>query len=278
MERLMVNAGHDNTIDGVTPDAQRRHACLFDLPAELRLSIYEIELDGLVREPAHAWEARPQQSRFVTYFSLLLASHQVHDEVESLFRKSYAQRTIFHFNTVPELHDFASTKGQLDTIRHARYSIRIRKAPVTRASTQEKETQTQEATRAFIADHVLFDREALHAPYNAQRHLLRQMPLWRLLSPSESAPHFNIPIASTVEHEGGTVLHFPLEDACNGGSRLTSYERNQWKRGGLNRGGTQRESERVVVFDSNLRSISFEGYSKRVQIQRRWELSLERRR
>ena len=77
------------------------------LPGELRNQIYKPIFEELVACPDHiAWDPLPSRSRFMIYLSLLLTSHQVKADAESMFSEAYAQRSIFYFRNVPSLYDF----------------------------------------------------------------------------------------------------------------------------------------------------------------------------
>ena len=85
---------------------------LLILPAEIRTSIFENVLDDIFLQTRHhPQDTMPPHSRFQAYVSLLLACRQVHQEVEALFRKDYAHRTVFYFEEAYKLYEFFQHMG-----------------------------------------------------------------------------------------------------------------------------------------------------------------------
>lgn len=85
---------------------------LLRLPPELRITLFETFLDEtFLQTQRHPEDPVPPHSKFGSYLSLILSCRQMHDEVEELFQKAYAHRTLFYFEEASQLYNFIHHMG-----------------------------------------------------------------------------------------------------------------------------------------------------------------------
>jgi len=95
-----------------------------DLPAELRIHIYEVFLEDLVVPLKHPWDDYPLTSRFQAYVNLLLTCRLTRREVKSLFRKEYADRIVLYFEQAPYVVDYYDNWHRHPLLANAQVQIR----------------------------------------------------------------------------------------------------------------------------------------------------------
>lgn len=238
------------------------------LPTELRVDVYERLLEEMVRKPLHPWDALPTRSRFEVYPRLLLTNRQVREEMESLFRKHFAHRLLFHFDTVPDLYHFAMTHARLSAVRDARVSLRFNKHSPRRDNAGMREN----CELSFITDHVHMAPDVLKARLHRLPFLGQYAPWLLLVSAVEAASYFKPHIAREmlIKHCRGPdcpafyTLHIPIQDDCQGKSQVTGYYWGEdqsvggqlkWAKGGY------------LVLESDLQALCFDGYCQRLRRQ-----------
>ena len=100
-------------------------AGLFDLPAELRLYIYECVLCDVISQPETPWEQAPQSSSYSTFASLLTVGSPISREVKTIFNKKYATHMFFYFDDVLKLHDFRDWAAKQHDLHGLRFCLRV---------------------------------------------------------------------------------------------------------------------------------------------------------
>lgn len=113
-------------IDDVPAETQPTSAASYFmiLPVELRSNIYEHLLhDIFLRKQEKPWEPIPPHSRFTDYLSLLLTCRAVYEEAEALFRREYAHRTIFYFESVYPMYKFFRNMGNFPDPESVRFNL-----------------------------------------------------------------------------------------------------------------------------------------------------------
>ncbi|KAK3640383.1 hypothetical protein LTR22_017040 [Elasticomyces elasticus] len=91
------------------PEEQKsKTLTIFDLPAELRNSIYECFFDDLVATPKAPFAQLPDNARFGQYTNLERTTRQIHKEVRSLFMHDYADKVTYYFTNGLDLVNFVS--------------------------------------------------------------------------------------------------------------------------------------------------------------------------
>lgn len=99
-------------------------AHILHLPAELRTTIFQTILDDIfLQTKQRPDDAAPPHSRFGAYISLILTCRQIHAEVEALFRKEYAHRTVFYFEEAYKLYEFFRHMGDFPNKSEAWFSL-----------------------------------------------------------------------------------------------------------------------------------------------------------
>ncbi|KAK3697308.1 hypothetical protein LTR37_017541 [Vermiconidia calcicola] len=107
-----------------TPSETERHTVTFtNLPIEVRNIIYHGVVNETTQGPPHPYDELPPWSRFKIWLNLFLTSHQVKEDVETLFRKLYADRVRFYFDSVPEFHDFVKRWKSHKLISTVKFSL-----------------------------------------------------------------------------------------------------------------------------------------------------------
>jgi len=97
---------------------------LMNLPTELRSNIYEHLLDDIfLQKQENPWDPIPPHARFNDYLSLILTCRAVHEEAEALFRREYAHRTIFYFESVYPMYKFFRNMGNFPDPESVRFNL-----------------------------------------------------------------------------------------------------------------------------------------------------------
>ena len=78
----------------------------FDLPAELRLYVYELALSEVLEQPETPWTQMPSSACYETFISLATTGHPLSTEVISLFNQKYSNSILFYFDDICRLYDF----------------------------------------------------------------------------------------------------------------------------------------------------------------------------
>ena len=126
---------------------------LLALPSELRLQIYDILFEPMVKEPEHhdsfmlpaEWpKLSTQKSELRTYTSVISTCKAIRDEAKDHFEDHFMPRLTLYFDNVPALHSFCSTVAVLDlTYWNIKFSLRSNYYAFHTLSEYEDESQTE---------------------------------------------------------------------------------------------------------------------------------------
>jgi hypothetical protein len=99
---------------------------LLSLPTELREEIYVYFFEDLVSPPWHPWDHLPSNARFRDYLSLILSNREVYHHCTELFRKRYANRTTFNFETASGIFNFREQAWcRFPQLSEARFALKM---------------------------------------------------------------------------------------------------------------------------------------------------------
>ncbi|KAK4547062.1 hypothetical protein LTR36_001283 [Oleoguttula mirabilis] len=93
------------------------HSPLLQLPAELRLAIYDAIFEPLVQQPEHmdtfVLPSEWPKIDLSTHTSILRTCHQLRSEAQAYFEKQYLPRLTLHFENLPDMHHFTKVAAEL---------------------------------------------------------------------------------------------------------------------------------------------------------------------